>query len=83
MYEMLKEMGVTDIDLIEKYTLRQEGDEDVLKIYFRRKKGDFFPRSMKFRHGRSFKTVPIDSGRREFREVSEISPHILKAVEEL
>ncbi len=83
MYETLKEMGVTDIDLIEKYTLRQEGDEDILKIYFRRKKGDLFSHSVKFRHGRSTKVVPVNSGRGEYKEVSEISPTILKAVQEL
>ncbi|HEB96689.1 MAG TPA: DUF3461 family protein [Sedimenticola thiotaurini] len=83
MYETLKEMGVTDIDHIEKYTLRQEGDEDILKIYYRRKKGDIFSRSIKFRHGRSTKVIPVNSGRGEYKEVSEISPTILKAVEEL
>lgn len=83
MYETLKEMGVTDVDHIEKYTLRQEGDEDILKIYFRRKRGDIFSRSIKFRHGRSTKVVPVNSGRGEYKEVSEISPTILKAVDEL
>ena len=83
MYETLKEMGVTDIDHIDKYTLRQEGDEDILKIYYRRKKGDIFSRSIKFRHGRSTKVIPVNSGRGEYKEVSEISPTILKAVEEL
>ncbi len=83
MYETLKEMGVTDIENIEKYTLRQEGDEDILKIYFKRRKGELFPHSMKFRHGRSVKMVQVDSGSHQYKEVSEISPTILKAAAEL
>ncbi|MCG8426963.1 MAG: DUF3461 family protein [Chromatiales bacterium] len=83
MYETLQEMGVTDLENIEKYTLRQEGDEDILKIYFKRKKGELFSHSMKFRHGRAKKMIRIDSGKREYREVSEISPTMQKAVEEL
>ena len=83
MYETLKEMGVTDIDNIEKYSLRQEGDEDILKIYFKRKKGALFAHSMKFRHGRAKKMALIDSGKREYKEVSEISPTMLSAAKEL
>ncbi len=74
MYETLRELGVTDLDQIERYTLRQEGDEDILKIYFKRKKGELFARSMKFRHGRAKKMVQVDSGTRKYKEVSEISP---------
>ncbi|TVO76821.1 DUF3461 family protein [Sedimenticola selenatireducens] len=83
MYETLRELGVTDLDRIEKYTLRQEGDEDILKIYFKRKKGDLFAHSMKFRHGRSKKMVQVDSGTHKYKEVSEISPTMLKLTQEL
>ena len=83
MYETLRDMGVTEIDQIERYTLRQEGDEDVLKIYFRRKKGSLISRSMKFRHGRSKKMVLVDGGRHKYKEVSEISPDMIKAEQEL
>lgn len=83
MYETLKELGVTDLDQIERYTLRQEGDEDILKIYFKRKKGDLFAHSMKFRHGRSKKMVQVDSGTHKYKEVSEISPTMLKLSQEL
>jgi hypothetical protein len=83
MYETLRELGVTDLDRIEKYTLRQEGDEDILKIYFKRKKGDLFAHSMKFRHGRSKKMVQVDSGTQKYKEVSEISPTMQKLTQEL
>lgn len=83
MYETLKDMGVSDIEDIEKYTLRQEGDEDILKIYFKRKKGELFAHSIKFRHGRSVKMVQVDSGTHEYKQVSEISPTIQKVCAEL
>ncbi|AKH21124.1 DUF3461 family protein [Sedimenticola thiotaurini] len=83
MYETLNELGVSDLDQIERYTLRQEGDEDILKIYFKRKKGELFPHSMKFRHGRSKKMVQVDSGTHKYKEVSEISPTMLKLTQEL
>ena len=83
MYDILREMGVTDLENIERYALRQEGDEDILKIFFKRKKGALFSRSMKFRHGRSKKMVQIDGGTHEYKEVSEISPDMLKICAEL
>ncbi|MCB1761204.1 MAG: DUF3461 family protein [Gammaproteobacteria bacterium] len=83
MYDTLNELGITDIDLIERYTLRQEGDEDILKIYFKRRRGELFAHSVKFRQGRSTKVIPVDSGRGQYKEVSEISPLMLKASEEL
>jgi len=83
MYESLKELGVTNIEHIEKYTLRQEGDEDILKIYFKRLKGELFAHSTKFRHGRAKKMVLIDSGKHEYKEVSEISPTMQKLTLEL
>jgi len=83
MYKTLKDMGISDFDLIERYILRQEGDEDILKIYFKRKRGDLFAHSHKFRHGRSRKVVPVNSGRGQYKEVSEISPTMLEAAREL
>lgn len=82
-YKTLTEMGVTNIDEITKYTLRTEGDEDVLKIYFRRAKGSILPRSVKFKMGRSKRMVVVDSGSRKTEEISEISPIMSRAVEEL
>lgn len=83
MYDTLREMGITNFDDIERYSLRQEGDEDILKIHFRRKQGAMFAHSLKFRHGRSKKMILIDSGRHEYKEVSEISPVMLKLCSEL
>jgi|TARA_B100000809_G_C15132278_1_gene528987 Leucine-rich repeat (LRR) protein len=76
-------MGITSFESISKYTLRQEGDFDILKIYYKREKGSFLPRSKKFRFGRATRTVMVDSGRQQWQEVSEISPFLLRALTEL
>ena len=47
-YPKLTEMGITSFDSIKKYTLRQEGEFDILKVYYKREKGSFLPRSKKF-----------------------------------
>ena len=83
MYETLKELGITEPEEIEKYSLHQEGDEDILKIYFKKKKGALFAHSTKFRHGRAKKVILTDSGKHLYKEISEISPTMLKAVKEL
>ena len=82
-YPTLLEMGITSFNAINKYNLRQEGDFDVLKIYYKREKGSFLPRSKKFRFGRATRTVMVDSGRQQWQEVSEISPFLLRALTEL
>ena len=83
LHPTLTEMGITSFASISKYTLRQEGDFDILKIYYKREKGSFLPRSKKFRFGRATRTVMVDSGRQQWKEVSEISPFLLRALTEL
>ncbi|MFP8965336.1 DUF3461 family protein [Pokkaliibacter sp. CJK22405] len=82
-FRHLTEMGVEDVTDIERYTLRLEGDDDVLKIYFKKDKGDWFSRSKKFKFKRFQKTVRVNEGNQHYREVTEMSPYLLKAVEEL
>ena len=82
-YPTLSEMGVSSFEDITKYTMRQEGGYDILKVYYKREKGSFLPRSKKFRFGRSTRTVMVDSGRQQWQEVSEISPFLLRAITEL
>ncbi|MCB1755333.1 MAG: DUF3461 family protein [Gammaproteobacteria bacterium] len=82
-YEALSDMGIQNPQEISKYTLRQEGHGDVLKIYYKRKKGSFLPNSRKYKFGRSIKTVLTDGGKQEFEDIYEISPFLLKAVAEL
>lgn len=42
MYDNLKSLGVNHPDDIDRYSLRQEANNDILKIYFRRDKGELF-----------------------------------------
>ena len=82
-YPTLTEMGVQSIEDIYKYSLRQEGENDVLKIYFRREKGSLLPKSKKFKFGRSHKTVRVDSSHDKYQEITEMSSFLMKAVDEL
>ncbi|RDE24920.1 DUF3461 family protein [Motiliproteus coralliicola] len=82
-YPTLTEMGIPSVDEIYKYSLRQEGDVDVLKVYFRREKGSLLPRSKKFKFGRSHKTVRVDSSHDKYQEISEMSAFLMKAIDEL
>lgn len=83
MYPTLKSMGVTSFKDIEKFSLRLENGQDVLKINYRREKGSFLPKSKKFKFGRSSKTVLTDGGRQNYESVDEPSLIVLNAMEEL
>ncbi|MBM6552258.1 DUF3461 family protein [Marinomonas ostreistagni] len=83
MYLTLESMGITSYDNIEKYTLRYEGGFDVLKIYYRREKGSLLSKSKKFKFGRATRTVLADGGTQQYREISEPSLVVLRAVDEL
>ena len=82
-YPALEEMGVRHPDEITHYTLGPEGNDDVLKIHYKRQKGSFLPFSRKYKFGRSSKNVRTDSGKQEFEETYIISPFLQKAVAEL
>ena len=83
MYENLKAIGITNVDQIEKYTVRTEGRADVLKVYYRRDKGDLFARSEKFKYPRQHKRVKVDSGSSVYSDMSEIAPTLRYVIEEL
>ncbi|MBU2863993.1 DUF3461 family protein [Reinekea marina] len=83
MYKNLKAIGITAVDSIEKYTVRTEGSHDVLKVYYRREKGDMFARSEKFKYPRQQKRVKVDSGSNKYNATSEIAPTLRYVIEEL
>lgn len=83
MFDHLNAVGVTDTDKIEKYTLRTEGYDDILKIYYKREKGDLFARSEKFKYPRQQKRVKVDSGTGSYLDTTEISPALRQLVDEL
>ncbi|MBJ7555760.1 DUF3461 family protein [Marinomonas spartinae] len=82
-YPTLKSMGISSTENIEKFTLRYENSQDVLKVYYRREKGSLLPKSKKFKFGRSTKTVLADGGQQTYRQVQEPSLIVVRALEEL
>ena len=80
----LAEMGIIRPSEISHYSLRQDGaDKDVLRIIYNRAKGSLLPYSRKYKFGRSQKTVVADGGSSRMEHTYEISPFLLKAVNEL
>lgn len=65
MYDNLKSLGITHPEDIDRYTLRQEANNDILKIYFRKDKGEFFAKSVKFKYPRQRKTIQDAQGFKE------------------
>lgn len=78
----LQSLGVKNLDNIDHYTVRSERDFDVLKIYHKREKGDLFQKSEKFKFHRSSKPLR-DFASDEYRQVSEVSPMLVKVMDEL
>lgn len=83
MNNILQDAGISDADNIEKYSLRQEGDNDVLKVYYKKVGNEFFARSTKFKFPRERKTITVDSGTNRKEEISEINPVVSAVVDEL
>lgn len=83
MYENLKGLGITDPEEIDRYTLRQEANTDILKIYFHKDKGEFFAKSVKFKYPRQRKTIVAEDSPQGFREIQEISPNLRYIIDEL
>lgn len=57
MYDNLKSLGITNPEEIDRYSLRQEANNDILKIYFQKDKGEFFAKSVKFKYPRQRKRL--------------------------
>ncbi|WP_345776725.1 DUF3461 family protein, partial [Xanthomonas phaseoli] len=83
MYDNLKSLGITNPDDIDRYSLRQEANNDILKIYFRKDKGEFFAKSVKFKYPRQRKTVVADNSGQGYKEINEISPNLRYVIDEL
>ena len=83
-YPTLTEMGVKSTQDVDKYTLRHESETDVLKIYYKRPKGSFLPKSKKFSFLRGKRSVPIETrNAKAFDSLQKISPQLALALEEL
>ncbi len=83
-YPTLTAMGVNSIQDVLKYTLRHESETDVLKIYYKRPKGSFLPRSKKFSFLRGRRSVPLETrNSKVFERIARVSPQLALAIEEL
>ena len=83
MYDNLKSLGISNPQDIDRYTLRQEANNDILKIYFCKDKGEFFAKSVKFKYPRQRKTIAATDGSNNFKEINEINSNLRYAIEEL
>ncbi|MDX7991930.1 DUF3461 family protein [Xenorhabdus sp. Reich] len=83
MYDNLKSLGITHPEDIDRYSLRQEANNDILKIYFRKDKGEFFAKSVKFKYPRQLKTISDENSSLGYKEVKEINTNLRYAIEEL
>ncbi|MEH6579713.1 MAG: DUF3461 family protein [Amphritea sp.] len=83
-YPTLKKMGIKSIESVEKYTLRHQGDTDVLKVYYKRPKGSFLSRSKKFTFMRGRSSIPLEArNSKAFDQMDKINPQLIMALDEL
>ncbi|MCE0494379.1 DUF3461 family protein [Vibrio salinus] len=83
MYQYLTDLGIQEPSKIQKYTLRQEALSDVLKIYFYKQEGELFAKSIKLKYPRQKKTILVDSGTHQYKDVTEINRTLTLVLDEL
>ncbi|CAM2767006.1 DUF3461 family protein [Vibrio rarus] len=83
MYPHLTGLGINELEQIEHYSLRQEAQKDVLKIYFKKQKGELFAKSVKFKYPRKIKSVLIDDGSGQYRNKTEVNRNLTLVIDEL
>ncbi|EAS41941.1 hypothetical protein C9J48_24940 [Photobacterium profundum] len=83
MYPHLTSIGIEQPEKIERYSLRQEAANDILKVYFAKNKGELFAKSVKFKFPRQRKSVLVNSGSREYKEITEINRTLTHIIDEL
>ncbi|WP_241585674.1 DUF3461 family protein [Rosenbergiella epipactidis] len=79
MFDNLKSLGITHPEEIDRYNLRQEAHHDILKIYFRKDKGEFFAKSVKFKYPRQSESTDHLSE----KDAQQINPNLSYVIEEL
>ena len=79
----LNNIGIRNVEDIKRYSLRQEGERDILKIYFRKTGRELLARSSKFKFQRQQKRVSGGYQGDSFTNLSEINPTLRNIVEEL
>ena len=83
-YPTLKEMGISAVESIKRFSLRQERDRDVLKIYFERPANSLRAHSQKFTFAHPRTAIPGQSRHSQaYAELSNSSPVLCNALAEL
>ncbi len=83
LFPTLTEMGINNPGEIERYSLNTTNNIDVLRIFYKRKKGSLLPTSKRFEYGRAKKSIVADSGTAKSEMVHPISPFLQNAINEL
>ncbi|TEW43854.1 DUF3461 family protein [Psychromonas algicola] len=83
MYPNLRDIGIRNPEDIKRYSLRQEGEKDVLKVYFRKQGGMLIGKSSKYKFQRQMKRVSGGQNNEKFTDLSEINPTLRKIIQEL
>lgn len=83
MQTQLNSIGIHNVDDIKRYSLRQEGERDILKIYFKKHGRELLARSTKFKFQRQQKRVSGGYQGDSFTNMSEINPTLRSIIKEL
>ena len=82
-YPTLTDMGISNPQQIDRYSLQGAGDMDVLRIVYKREKGSLLPGSKKFKFPRNIRVIEQDGGNKKSETITEVSPALSRAVSEL
>ena len=82
-YPTLADMGISRFDEIRDYSFFSENNNDVLKIYYKRKEGSLLPRRKVFKFPKHIRPVPGAHNQAGAHEIREPSPTLLKAIDEI
>lgn len=82
-FPTLSEMGITNPETIDRYSLQTVNNIDILRIVYRKQKGSILPDSKRFRFPRTEKMIAGDGNARDTQIHYEVSPAVHKAMVEL
>ena len=82
-YPTLSQMDISSFDEIRDYSIFTEKENNVLKIYYKRKEGSLLPRRKAFKFPKRSRPFTDTVSNQSAPQLQEPSPTFLKAVEEL
>ena len=79
----LNSIGIRNVEDIKRYSLRKEGERDILKVYFKKNGRELLARSSKYKFQRQQKIVSGGYQGDNFTNLSEINPTLHNIIKEL